>query len=155
MVRQWVRPLFALSLVGGMAPCARAGAQVRETVASVQLTAIMGSSVTFAAVAGDAIRASGGPPATPSYGMVVNVPYRVEVVRLRAPADSPEAHTPVSIRGSDGIHRELSPGARVPLIDFGQPGRVPVESLRDALHEAGLESGGTPITVDVVLSAVL
>lgn len=65
MDRRRIQALIALAAALSLAPLARADAQVRSAVATVQLTAIVPPGASF----------------RPALGLTVNTPYRVELHR--------------------------------------------------------------------------
>ena len=67
MDRRQLRPLLTLAIALSLAPLARAEAQTRSGVATVQLTAVVPPGASF----------------RPALGLTVNAAYRVEVHRPR------------------------------------------------------------------------
>ena len=67
MDRRQVWSLIALAIALSLAPLARAEAQMRSAVATVQLTAVVPPGASF----------------RPALGLTVNAPYRLEVHRTR------------------------------------------------------------------------
>src|SRR5512146_3184484 len=65
--RQRIQPLLALAAALSLAPLARAEAQMRSAVATVQLTAVVPPGASF----------------RPALGLTVNAAYRVEAHRTR------------------------------------------------------------------------
>ena len=67
MDRRQVRPFIGLAIALSLAPLARAEAQMRSAVATVQLTAVVPPGASF----------------RPALGLTVNAAYRVEAHRTR------------------------------------------------------------------------
>jgi len=119
-------------MVGASALPKHAAGQVLSNVVTVSLVATVPAGARFLpTVGGEPWVFRGGAATQPAFNLAVNAPYRLLV------------------------RTDMSAGSAEMLFSDGRPGLVRLDGVRRSLAAAGVDSGGLPVTVDVVLDPTL
>jgi hypothetical protein len=107
-----------------------AAAQVRSNFATVSLVATVPAGASFVPAPAGELAAVGGRAARPTFNLVVNASYRLE------------------------MRTALSRGSVV-LPSDGRPGLLQLDGVRRSVEAVGIDADESPVTVDIVVTPAL